>query len=212
MLRCSHWIEVEFRTLPRDDDLLGLFLHGEGANQGGHFLGRFPLGQLSQTLLASPHRRVDDFQKQLPRARIEANQGAVQGFGGQIALERLVNGDAVDVGVVDEPDDLVGEEFAVVLGGEVGLGGLGAVQLEALTDALAQHVQRRIGLHDLGHGLLDQRLGAGEPVAVGAVQVVGQVDGDEHSGGGGVDGHVVGRVVEKFGTSVPERKKRKINP
>lgn len=78
-----------------------------------------------------------------------------------------MDGDSVDVGVVDEPDDLVGEEFTVVLRGQVGLSGLGGVQLQTLADALPQHVQRRVGLHDLGHGLLDQRLASWEPVTVG---------------------------------------------
>jgi len=77
-----------------------------------------------------------------------------------------VNGDAVHVCIVHEPDDLVGEQLAVVLGTEVGFRGLGRVQLETLPDALAQHVQRRVGLHDLGHGLLDEGLRTREPVAV----------------------------------------------
>ncbi len=75
---------------------------------------------------------------------------------------------------------LVGEELAVVLGGEIGLSGLGGVELEALADALAQDVQRRVGLHDLGHRLDDQRLDALKPVAKRAVQVVRQVDGNHH--------------------------------
>ena len=83
-----------------------------------------------------------------------------------------MDGDSVDVGVVDEPDDLVGEELAVVLRREVGLGRLRGVELQALADALAKDVQSRIGLHDLGHGLLDQRLGSGEPVAECRVKVV----------------------------------------
>lgn len=34
------------------------------------------------------------------------------------------------------------------------------------------------------------------------MEVVGQVDGDEHPGGGGVDAHVVGGVVQELGSSV----------
>ena len=44
------------------------------------------------------------------------------------------------VRVVDEPNDLVTKKFAVVLGAQVGLRRLGAVELEALADALAQHI------------------------------------------------------------------------
>lgn len=36
----------------------------------------------------------------------------------------LVDGDSVHIGVIHKPDDLVGEEFTVVLRGQVGLGGL----------------------------------------------------------------------------------------
>lgn len=64
------------------------------------------------------------------------------------------------------PDDLVGEELSVVLRGEVGLSGLGGIELQRLPDTLSQHIQRRVGLHDLGHGLLDQRLATREPVPV----------------------------------------------
>ena len=113
-----------------------------------------------------------------------------------------MDGDSVNVGVVDEPDDLVGEQLAVVLRVEVGLRRLGAVQLQALAHALAQHVQRRVGLHDLGHRLDDEHLAAREPVAKRAVQVVRQVDGDHDSGGGGVDRHVVRRVVQELGAGV----------
>ena len=40
-----HLERVE-HALTRDDDLFGLFLHGQRADQGGHLLGRLPLGQL----------------------------------------------------------------------------------------------------------------------------------------------------------------------
>lgn len=88
----------------------------------------------------------------------------------ELAAPHLVYSDSVDVGVIYKPDDLVGEEFTVVLRGQVGLGGLGGVQLQTFADALSQHVQGRVGLHDLSHGLLDQRLASREPVAVGTKQ------------------------------------------
>ena len=50
-----------------------------------------------------------------------------------------------DVGVVDESDDLVGEELAVVLRREVRLVRLRRVELQPLADALAQRVERRVG-------------------------------------------------------------------
>jgi hypothetical protein len=52
-----------------------------------------------------------------------------------------VDGDSVDVGVVDEPDDLVREELRVVLRVKVGLGRLGRVELETLADSLSEDVE-----------------------------------------------------------------------
>lgn len=77
-----------------------------------------------------------------------------------------MNGDSIHIGVIDKPDDLVGEEFTIVLRGQVRLSGLGRVQLQAFADALPEHVQGWVGLHDLSHGLLDERLASREPVPI----------------------------------------------
>ncbi len=95
-----------------------------GRGGGAHLLSCLPLGKLPQPLLPSPHAGVDDLQEELPRAGVEDEDGSIDGLGGQIALERLVDGHPVHVGVVHEPDDLVGEQLAIILGGQVGLGGL----------------------------------------------------------------------------------------
>mmetsp|Transcript_27245 Transcript_27245/g.46261 ORF Transcript_27245/g.46261 Transcript_27245/m.46261 type:complete len:283 (+) Transcript_27245:2730-3578(+) len=184
------------------DDLLGLLLDGEGPDQRRHLLGRLPLRQLAQPLLPRPDASVDHLQEQLPRPGVEDEQRSVDGLRGQVPLERLVDGHTVHVGVVHEPDDLVGEELPVILRGQVGLRGLGGVQLQALADALPEHVEGRVGLHDLGHGLPDQRLHPREPVAVRRVQVVRQVHADQEPSGAGVDGDVVGGVVEELGAGV----------
>mmetsp|Transcript_13958 Transcript_13958/g.40458 ORF Transcript_13958/g.40458 Transcript_13958/m.40458 type:complete len:470 (-) Transcript_13958:5660-7069(-) len=47
-------------ALARNDDALGLLLHRQRPHERSHLLGRLPLGQLAQALLASPHARVDD--------------------------------------------------------------------------------------------------------------------------------------------------------
>ena len=83
------------------------------------------------------------------------------GLRGQVTLEGLVDRDTVHVGVVDEPDDLVREELRVVLAVQVRLRGLRGVQLKTLPDAFTEDVARRVRLHDLCHGLLDERLQAG---------------------------------------------------
>lgn len=75
-------------------------------------------------------------------------------------------GDSIDICVVHKPDDLIGEELAVVLGGQIRFSRLGGVQLETFTDPLPQDVQSRVSLHDLSHSLLDQGLTSREPVTI----------------------------------------------
>mmetsp|Transcript_22047 Transcript_22047/g.55882 ORF Transcript_22047/g.55882 Transcript_22047/m.55882 type:complete len:336 (+) Transcript_22047:760-1767(+) len=53
-----HLERVE-HALPRGDDLFGLLLDGRRADERRHLLRRLPLGQLTQALLARPHRCVD---------------------------------------------------------------------------------------------------------------------------------------------------------
>ena len=57
--------------------LFGLLLNGQGANEGGNFFGRLPLGQLAQTFLSCPDRSVNDLQEKLTRPRVEDENGAV---------------------------------------------------------------------------------------------------------------------------------------
>lgn len=77
-----------------------------------------------------------------------------------------MNGDSVHVCVVHEPHDLVGKQFSVVLGVQVRFDRLRGVKLQTFADALSQHVQGRVGFHDLGHRLRDELLRPQEPVAV----------------------------------------------
>eukprot|EP00967_Tisochrysis_lutea_P025529 scaffold29471_cov28-Tisochrysis_lutea.AAC.3 len=102
---------------------------GQRSNEGGDLLCGFPLSELAKALLPGPHRRVDDFEEELARTRIEDENSAIDGLGGEVALERLVDGDAINVGVVHEPYDLVRKELAVVLRGEIRFRRLRRVQL-----------------------------------------------------------------------------------
>lgn len=81
-------------------------------------------------------------------------------------FKHLVYSDSVHICVIYKPDDLVGKEFPVVLGGQVRLSGLRRVQLQTFADSLSQHIKSRVCLHDFGHGLLDQRLASRKPVAI----------------------------------------------
>ena len=53
---------------------------------------------------------MDDLEEELAGARVEDEDGAVDGLGGEVALERLVDGDAVHVRVVHEPEERDGRQ------------------------------------------------------------------------------------------------------
>lgn len=97
-------------TLSGDDDLLRLFFDGERTNQGGDFFCGLPLGELTETLLTGPDRRVNDLDEGLTGTRVEDEDGTVNGLRRQVTLERLVNRDSVDLRVVDEPDAVEGRK------------------------------------------------------------------------------------------------------
>ena len=52
---------------------------------------------------------MDDLQEELAGARVEDEDGAIDWFGCQITFECLMDGDSVDIGVIDEPNDLICE-------------------------------------------------------------------------------------------------------
>lgn len=97
---------------------------------------------------------------------------------------------------------LIREEFRVVLRVEVRFGRFGRVELKTLADTLSEDVERRIGLHDLRHSLLNEGLHSWNPISVGRMQVVGEIETDEGTSRRRVDRHVVRRVIEELGTSV----------
>lgn len=80
-----------------------------------HLLSCLPFGQLTQTLLASPHAGVDDLEEELTSPGVEDEDGPIDGLGGQVALKGLVDGDTVYIGVIHKPDDLVAKQLSVVL-------------------------------------------------------------------------------------------------
>jgi hypothetical protein len=84
---------------------------------------------------------------------------------------------------------------------EVGLSGLGRIQLKPLSDSLAKHVTRGVGFHNLRHRLLDERLETGEPIPKGRPQIISQVHADHDAGGRRVDAHRV-RDLEEQTTSM----------
>ena len=74
---------------------------------------------------------------------------------------------------------------------QIRLSRLRRVQLETLPDTFSQDVESWIGLHDLGHYLLDQWLQAREPVTICRPQVVREIHADHDTSRGGVDTHRV---------------------
>ena len=71
---------------------------------------------------------------------------------------------------------LIGEQLAIVLGGQIWLSWLRGIQLETFANAFPEHIQCRVGFHDLGHSLDDERLDTRIPIAKRTVEIVCQVD------------------------------------
>ena len=97
------WIQ---HTLARYDDLFRLFLYWQRPDQRRDLLSSLPLGQLRQPLLPSPHGGVDNLEEKLSCARVEDEDSSVDWFRRQVTLEGLVDRNTVDVGIIDELDDL----------------------------------------------------------------------------------------------------------
>ena len=64
----------------------------EAERRPPHLLSGLPLRELAQAFLTSPHARVNDLEEQLSGARVEDEDGAVDGLRRQVALKRLCMG------------------------------------------------------------------------------------------------------------------------
>jgi len=98
------WIE---HALSGDDDLLGLFFNWKASDECSNLLGSFPLSELTETLLPSPDRSMDDLQEELACTRVEYENSSVNWLGRQVTLEGLVDRHSVDIGVIHKPNYLV---------------------------------------------------------------------------------------------------------
>lgn len=145
---------------------------------------------------------MNNFEEQLSSSWVEDEDRPVDGLGGEVTFECLVDCNSVHVGVINEPDDLLREQFCVILCVEVGLSGFRGIQLQTLSNSFSEDVEGWIGFHDFVHGLEKQVLDVGEPVSEGTHEVVRQINSNEHTSGTRVDGDIIGGVVEELGASV----------
>ena len=81
--------------------------------------------------------------------------GTVDWLRGQISFKGLVDRNSVDVGIIHEPNDLVGEQLGIVLRVQVRLRRFGGVELEPFPDTFSQDIKGWVGFHNFSHGLLD---------------------------------------------------------
>jgi hypothetical protein len=58
---------------------------------------------------------VNNLQKQLTGTWIKDKDGSIDRFGGKISFKGLVNGDSINIGIIDKPNDLIREELSVIL-------------------------------------------------------------------------------------------------
>ena len=80
---------------------------------------------------------MNNFEEQLSRFGIENEDGTVDRLRSQVPFKCLVDCNSVNVGVVNEPDDLVRKDLRVVLRVEIWLCWLAGVELEAFADPFA---------------------------------------------------------------------------
>lgn len=90
------------QTLTSDDQLLGLFFNRKRADESSDLFSCLPFGQLTKTLLASPYASMNNLQEELSSPRIEDEDSSIDGLGRQVTLECLVDGHAIDIGIVYE--------------------------------------------------------------------------------------------------------------
>jgi len=64
---------------------------------------------------------VNDFQEKLSSSWIENENGSIDGFGGQVTLKGFVDGNTIDVGVINKPNNLIAKEFSIILRVEIRL-------------------------------------------------------------------------------------------
>ena len=102
-------------SFPCNNNLLWLLLNREASNECSYFLSSLPLGKLSKTFLTSPNTSMDNFQEKLASPRIEDKDCSIDWLGRQISLMCLMDGDPVDIGVINKPIDLITEQLSVIL-------------------------------------------------------------------------------------------------
>jgi len=109
-----------------------------------------------------------------------------------------VDRNTIDIRIIDKPDNLVREEFSIILRGKVGFGGFRRVQLKTLSNTLSQYIQSGICLDDFVHRLPYEGFHSGEPVSIRAMNVVSKIDANKNAMGRWVDGHVIGSVIQEL--------------
>jgi len=145
---------------------------------------------------------MDDLEVQLATSWVEDEDGTIDGLSCQVTFIGLVDCDSVDVGIINEPDDLVTEELLIVLRVEIGLSRFRGIELETLSNSLSQDIKGRIGFHNLVHGLLHQGLDTWEPVTEGTMEVVSEINSNEATSRGRIDREIIGGVVQEFGSGI----------
>ncbi len=190
------------QSLAGDDELFRLLLDGKRSDQGRYFFGGLPFRKLTESLLPSPDTCMNDLQEELARPGVEDEDCSVDWLRCQVALESLVDGHAIDVGIIDEQLGLVAEQLRIVLGVQELLVALRCVQLQALTYPFPQDIQGRIGLHNLCHSLLHEQFQTREILSVGGVEIVCQIDADHEPSGRGIQTHAIRCVVKILGSDV----------
>lgn len=75
--------------------------------------------------------------------------------------------------------------------------------MQSFADSFPEHVDGRVGLHDLVHSLQSQRLDAWEPIAKGRMHIIGQIHGNNQTSGRRIYGYVIRRIIQELRPGIP---------
>jgi hypothetical protein len=114
-----------------------------------------------------------------------------------------MNCNAVNISIINEPNNLIGEQLSVILGVQVGLSWLRTIQLKALPNPLPQNVQCRVRLHYFIHRLKDEVLHVREPIAECRMQIIRKINCNQVASRTRVDTNIISSIVKELRPSVP---------
>lgn len=118
---------------------------------------------------------MNDLKEEFTSTRIENEDSTINRLSCQVTFLGLVDGDTIDIGIIDEPNGLVGEKFREVRTGEIWFSGFRRIKLETFTNSFTKYINGRITLHDLVHSLENESFTTFKPGTISRMEVVSEI-------------------------------------